>query len=112
MGSTFDGVWRGANGELEMRNVTGAEREVTLGTVCMKVLIKPTGQIGSCQAKKPERTQCAQDASRPGGRVVGGRAAGVKPMKSQKSVFHSRGYLPSKLQFLSTVKVVFFLVLS
>lgn len=67
MGSTFDGVWRGANGELEMRNVTGGEREVTLGTVCMKVLIKPTGQIGSCQAKKPERTQRAQDASRPGG---------------------------------------------
>lgn len=54
MGSTFDVVWRGANGELEMRN-----REVTLGTVFMKVLIKPTGWIGSCQAKKPERTQSA-----------------------------------------------------
>lgn len=60
MGSTFDVVWQGAKGELiRDEECDRGEREVTLGTVCRKMLIKPTGLIGSCQTKKPERTQSA-----------------------------------------------------
>lgn len=62
MGSIFNIKWQGANRELGMRNVTG-ERErspletAALGTVCIEVLIKPTGLIGSCQTRRPRESR-------------------------------------------------------
>ena len=86
----------------------------------MKVLIKLTGQIGSCQAKKPEKTQSAEDASRPGGeggwkdcpvlKAASGCWDEADEVAKNLSSTHVI-YLLSKLQFLSSVKV-FFLVLS
>jgi hypothetical protein len=76
MDSVFDLLGQDTNRELDMRNVT-QEREVTsgdstLGTVCMKVLIKLLGLIGSCQTRESRghdrQTRASQGGS--GRRVV------------------------------------------